>query len=244
MAAHRFYYSRTSRAMSMVLWENRRKSVFYTIHFSVFCIVLPLVIGKKLWYLIGTKKRYQYTVSFLDSFLSKVSIDKSKDFPDATRANRKQHSQKHYQVGCQQSVFRGHQNSIFNRSFLSSYHICSFPSVSLQCQSRISSWFSKRIPQIDHQRMTSDVHTNWMINFGFLIGCSKVDYHGLAAKQYSLRKQSKKRNCRLKWMESKLMQTVFRSEIPLIRASRWRDWRRSHKFLWRKSWIGRISSNP
>ena len=48
MAAYRFYYSRTSRAMSMLLWENRRKSVFYTIHFSVFCIVLPLVIGKKL----------------------------------------------------------------------------------------------------------------------------------------------------------------------------------------------------
>lgn len=169
MAAQRFYYSRIHRAMSTLFWRNRRKSVFYTIHFSVFCIVLPLVMSKKLWYLIGTKKRYQYTVPFLNSFLSRVSIDKEVNFSSVTRAYWKPHSQKHYQVGCQQSVFRGHQNSIFNRSFLSSYHICSFPSVSLQYQSRISSWFSKRIPQIDHQRMTSDVHTNWMISFGFLI---------------------------------------------------------------------------
>lgn len=48
MAAHRFYYSRNRCEMSMFLWKKRRKSVFYTIQFSVFCIVLPLVIAKKL----------------------------------------------------------------------------------------------------------------------------------------------------------------------------------------------------
>ena len=48
MAAHRFHYSRVHQAMSTVLWKKRRKSVFYTICFLIFCIVFPLVIGKKL----------------------------------------------------------------------------------------------------------------------------------------------------------------------------------------------------